>query len=123
MLGLLITSAHAQAAAAGAEAQNPIMQFLPIIMVFFVFYFLMIRPQKKKMADEQKFVQELTKGDDIYTKSGLLGKIHGLTDTIVTLELEDGTRVKFLRSQIGGNAKTLFEKKEAKKEAKKEDKK
>ncbi len=113
MLGLFISSAHAQAAA--APAQNPIMQFLPIIMVFFVFYFLMIRPQKKKMADEQKFVNELTKGDDIYTKSGLLGKIHGITEKIVTLELEDGTRVKFLRSQIGGSAKALFEDKADKK--------
>jgi preprotein translocase subunit YajC len=106
MFGLLISNAHAQAAGA---AGNPIMNFVPIILVFIVFYFLMIRPQKKKMQDEQKFVAELQKGTEVFTKSGMIGRIHGLTDKVVTLEVEGGVRIKFLRSQIAGSTKSLNE--------------
>lgn len=104
-MNLLIADAYAQQAPA---QQNPIMSFVPIVLVFLVLYFLMIRPQKKKMEEEQKFVAELKKGDDVYTKSGLLGKIHGMTDKVVTLELEGGVKVKYLRSQIGGSAKAIL---------------
>lgn len=106
MLGLLISNAHAQAAA--APAQSPLMSFVPLILVFFVFYFLMIRPQKKKMEEEQKFIASMEKGQEVYTKSGMIGKIHGLTDKVVTLEIEGGNKVKFLRTQIAGSASTLF---------------
>lgn len=110
MLGLLITNAHAQAAA--VPAQNPIMSFIPLILVFFVFYFLMIRPQKKKIEQEQKFIASIEKGQEVYTKSGMIGKIYGLTDKVVTLEIEGGNKVKFLRSQIAGSASSLFAKEE-----------
>ena len=66
MLNFIIASAHAQEAA--APQQNPIMSFVPIILVFLVLYFLMIRPQKKKMEQEQKLISELQKGDEVYTK-------------------------------------------------------
>lgn len=112
MLGLLISNAHAQAA--GAQ-QNPIMNFVPIILVFIVFYFLMIKPQKKKMQEEQKFIAELQKGVEVFTKSGMIGRIHGLTDKIVTLEVEGGVRIKFLRSQIAGSTNTLHSNSEDKK--------
>tara|TARA_Y100000385_G_C12848341_1_gene531888 strand:+ start:264 stop:608 length:345 start_codon:yes stop_codon:yes gene_type:complete len=107
MLGLLISNAHAQAAA--APAQSPLMSFVPLVLVFFVFYFLMIKPQKKKMQEEQKFIANMQKGQEVYTKSGMIGKIHGLTDKIVTLEIEGGTKIKFLRNQVAGSAKALFE--------------
>lgn len=112
MLSLFIANAYAQDA---VPQQNPIMSFVPIILVFLVLYFLMIRPQKKKMEEEQKFVNELQKGDEIYTKSGLIGKIHGMTDKVVTLELEGGVKVKYLRNQIAGSAKALFESEATKK--------
>ncbi len=115
MFDFLISSAHAQAA--GAQAQNPIMSFVPIILVFIVFYFLMIKPQKKKMEQEQKFISELEKGTEVFTKSGMIGKIYGLTDKVVTLEIEGGMKVKFLRTQIGGSYANLTA------ESKKEDKK
>lgn len=105
-MDLFIASAYAQEA---APQQNPIMSFVPIILVFLVLYFLMIRPQKKKMEQEQKFIQELQKGTEVYTKSGMIGTITGLTDKIVTLELEGGVKVKFLRSSIGGSTKALLE--------------
>lgn len=106
------TSAFAQVAgapAAAGQAQSPLMQFLPLVVVFVIFYFLMIRPQKKKYDQEQALLKELTKGDEIYTKSGLIGTIYGMTDTVVTLEVSEGVRFKVLKSQIGGLYKTLTE--------------
>jgi preprotein translocase subunit YajC len=110
MFDLLISNAHAQAAGA---ATNPIMNFVPIILVFVVFYFLMIKPQKKKMQQEQKFVAEMQKGEEVFTKSGMIGKIYGLTDKVVTLEVDAGMKIKFLRTQIAGSTKSLYETKEA----------
>ncbi|MBC76188.1 MAG: preprotein translocase subunit YajC [Halobacteriovoraceae bacterium] len=112
MLDLFIASAHAQA---GAPQQNPIMSFVPIILVFLVLYFLMIRPQKKKMEEEQRFISQMQKGEEVFTKSGMIGTIYGLTDKVVTLEIEGGQKVKFLRNQIGGSTKILNESPEAKK--------
>jgi preprotein translocase subunit YajC len=106
----LIATAHAQAATATtAAAPNPIMQFVPFILVFVVFYFLMIRPQKKRLEAEQKLITQLTKGDEIYTKSGVIGVITGLTEKIVTIEISEGVKMKVIRSQIGGLANKLFD--------------
>tara|TARA_B100001971_G_C18268046_1_gene596768 strand:- start:214525 stop:214869 length:345 start_codon:yes stop_codon:yes gene_type:complete len=108
MLGLFISNAYAQEAA-GAAQQNPIVSFIPMIAIGFVIYFLMIRPQNKKLQEEKNYIAALKKGDEVYTKSGLIGKIHGLTEKIVTLELEGGTKVKMLRGTIAGPATQLFE--------------
>jgi len=107
-MDFLMNSAFAQASAAG-PTPNPVMQFLPFILIFFVFYFLMIRPQKKKLQQEQTFLNNLAKGDEIYTKSGILGKIAGQTDKIVTLEISDGVKIKVLKGQVAGLAQKLFE--------------
>jgi preprotein translocase subunit YajC len=105
-----IASAQAQTAATTtAAASNPIMQFVPFILVFVVFYFLMIRPQKKRLEEEQKLITQLTKGDEIYTKSGVIGVITGLTEKIVTIEISEGVKMKVIRSQIGGLANKLFD--------------
>ncbi|MDD0852756.1 preprotein translocase subunit YajC [Halobacteriovorax sp. GB3] len=111
LLALLMTSANAQEAAAAPAAQNGMMQFLPLVFIFVIFYFLILRPQKKKLEQEAKLIGELKKGDEIYTKAGILGKIHGLTEKVVTLEVEDGVKLKVLKSQIAGLAKTIFEEK------------
>lgn len=70
--------------------------------MFVVFYFLLIRPQQKKQKEHQKMLQNLKKGDDIVTASGIFGKVTGLTDTLATIEIADKVRVKILRSQIAG---------------------
>jgi preprotein translocase subunit YajC len=114
MMSLLIPNAMAQAS--GAQAQtNPVTQFVPFILIFVIFYFLMIRPQKKKLEEEQSMLSTLTKGDEIFTKSGLLGTIVGMTDKIITLEVAQGVKMKILRSQIGGPSSNIFDKKEDKK--------
>jgi preprotein translocase subunit YajC len=113
MIDFLMASAQAQEAAAAQP--NPIMGILPFILIFFIFYFLMIRPQQKKIKEEQKFLDEIKVGDEVYTKSGVLGTITGLTNIIVNLEIADKITIKILRSSIGGPSKPLFEKKEEKK--------
>ena len=115
-MDLIFSTAIAQEAAANpAAAQNPIMSFVPFILIFGIFYFLVIRPQKGKIEQEQKMLESLSKGDEIYTKAGIIGTIHGMTDKVVTLEVENGVKFKILRSQIGGLAKTIFEQAEPKK--------
>ena len=113
MLNFFIASASAQDAAAAAPQAGGLTQFLPFVIIFFIFYFLMLRPQKKKLQEEQAMLSALGKGDEIYTKSGILGTIIGITEKIVTLESEGGAKFKILRSHIGGKAASLFEKKES----------
>ena len=107
MFDLLISSAHAQGATA-APAQSPFVSFIPFILIFLVMYFLMIRPQKKRMEEEQSFLNKLSHGDEVYTKSGILGKVTGIAEKVVTIELEGGTRMKVLKSHIGGSASAIF---------------
>lgn len=95
-------------AQAKAEAPNPMMQFAPLLVVFVIFYFLMIRPQKKKFDEEQAMIAALQKGDEVYTKSGIIGTIFGLSDKVVTLDSE-GVKIKILRSQIAGPLKSVLE--------------
>ena len=114
MLKVLMFLFSANAMAQTPAQVNPIQQFAPFILVFLVFYFLMIRPQKKKLEEESAMLGALGKGDEIYTKSGMLGTIYGMTEKVITLEITDGVKIKILRSQIGGLSSKLFEKKDNK---------
>ena len=107
MFDFLMASANAQGAT-GAPAQPAWVSFVPFVLICLVMYFLMIRPQKKRMEEEQNFIKTLSQGDEIYTKSGILGKVTGIAEKVVTLELEGGTRMKVLKSHIGGLTKALF---------------
>lgn len=87
--------------AAGASQQpGGIMAFAPFILMFGVLYFLVLRPQQKKMKEQQSMITALKHGDEIVTNSGILGKITGITDKVVTLEVADNVRVKMLKSQV-----------------------
>jgi preprotein translocase subunit YajC len=107
-MNLFFNEAHAQAAQTAAEQPNMLMSFAPLIIVFLIFYFLMIKPQQKKFKQEQEYISKLQKGDEVYTKSGILGVISGITEKIVTLEVEGGVKIKFLKSQIAGSSKDLL---------------
>ena len=112
MLDLILSSANAQEAATNpAMQQNPLMQFLPFVMVFGIFYFLMIKPQKKKLEQEQAMLNALTKGDEVYKKSGMLGTIVGMTEKVVTLEVATGVKLKVVRNQVAGKSTGLFDEK------------
>ena len=74
--------------------------FVPLILIFVVFYFLLIRPQQKKAKEHQEFLGNLKKGAEVVTSGGIHGRITGLTDTVVTLEIADGVRIKVNRSSV-----------------------
>jgi preprotein translocase subunit YajC len=97
-----------------ANAPSPLASLIPFVLIFLVFYFLMIRPQKKKAQQEEAMLAALNKGDEVYTRSGILGTIYGLNETIVTLEIAESVKIKVIRTQIAGSAKKLFEKDEKK---------
>ncbi len=101
--GLLVSTAHAQAAA-GAQP-SAFEMFVPFIFIFVIFYFLIIRPQGKRQKEHLKFLGELKRGDEVVTSSGILGRIEGITEQYVTLEIADGVKVKMLRSQIATSQK------------------
>lgn len=74
--------------------------FLPLIVIFVIFYFLLIRPQKKQQKQVQQMLAALRKSDQVVTRGGLLGKVYGIADNIVTVEFADNCRVKMLRDAI-----------------------
>lgn len=73
---------------------------LPFAAMFAVVYFLMIRPQQKKMKDQQDMLGQLKVGDEVVTSSGILGTIRGITEKVVTLEIASDVKIKILKSQV-----------------------
>lgn len=106
----LFSEAMAQATETAAAQPSAFQSLMPFFLIFVIFYFLLIRPQKKKMQKEENFLTTLQKGQEVYTKSGILGKISGLTDKVATLEISQGNSMKVLKSQIAGLSAPLFEK-------------
>ena len=97
-MDFLISSAYAQVGAAAAP--NPLMSFLPLIVIFGIFYFMLIRPQMKRAKEARAMVAALAKGDEVLTNGGLLGRIEDIADTFVTLEIADKVSVKLQKSAI-----------------------
>ncbi len=94
---MFISSAYAQAA--GGSTEQQIIGFLPIILMFVVLYFLMIRPQMKRAKEHRTMLEALKKGDEVVTSGGLVGRITKVGEAYVTLEVARGTE-----SRGGGDA-------------------
>jgi preprotein translocase subunit YajC len=75
-----------------------------MIMMIAVFYFILIRPQQKKQKETEAWLKSLKKGDEVVTSGGVIGRISGLTDSTVTLEVQEKVRIKVLRSSVSGKA-------------------
>jgi preprotein translocase subunit YajC len=90
--------------AQGQPAGGGIASLLPILIMFVIFYFLLIRPQQKQAKKHQEFLRALKAGDRVITSGGLHGVITGLTDTTVTLEVADKVRVKVSRAAVSGSS-------------------
>jgi preprotein translocase subunit YajC len=90
--------------ASGQGGMGQLMGFLPLILLFVVFYFLLIRPQQKKAKLQKSFIENLKKGDEVVTSGGLYGKITGITNDTVTIEVAEKIRVKVLKSAVVMNA-------------------
>jgi len=97
---MFVSPAYAQAAAGGGSF-GALEQFLPLILIFVVFYFLLIRPQQKKMKQHKEMLGQLRRGDRVVTAGGIIGTINKLlNDTEVSVEIAEGVRVRVLRTTI-----------------------
>jgi preprotein translocase subunit YajC len=89
------------AMAAAPQGQgDPLMSFLPLVLIFIVFYFLLIRPQSKKAKEHKQMVEALAKGDEVVTNGGLLGRITKIGENFIELEVAEGTSVRVQRNAI-----------------------
>ena len=94
----LIASAHAQAA--GGAQPNAFLQLLPLVLIFVVFYFLLIRPQAKRAKEHKAMVAALAVGDEVVTAGGMLAKVMETGDQFLTVEIAEGVRVKVQRHTV-----------------------
>jgi len=107
---VLISSAFAQAAPAGGEPG--FMGLLPIVLMFVLLYFLMIRPQMKRAKEAKAMVESLQKGDEVITAGGILGKISKMSEAYITLEIAPNTEISIQKAAVQtllpkGTLKTL----------------
>lgn len=107
-LALADGAAQGAAPAGGAPAGcagGGLSSFVPLILMFVIFYFMLIRPQQKKAKEHQNFLSGLKKGDQVVTRGGVVGRVTGVTDTMVTLEVQEKVRMRVLKSYIDGQHK------------------
>lgn len=98
---MLISSAYAQAPGGPAGAADPFMSLLPIILMFVLLYFLMIRPQMKRAKEHRAMTEALQKGDEVVAGGGLLGRVTKVSDAYVTIEVATGTEIVVQRAAVG----------------------
>jgi preprotein translocase subunit YajC len=109
---VFISNAYAQSPIDGLGLGSNLTSFLPLVLMFVVMYFLMIRPQQKKAKEQKAMMEALAKGDEVVTAGGLLGKIAKVNDACITIEVATGTEVVIQKSAITmvlpkGTLKTL----------------
>lgn len=89
----------------GGDGAGMLGGFVPILLIFGIFFFLVIRPQQKRTKQHKNMVAQLSKGDEVYTDSGILGTIQKVSDDSVTLEIAPKVSVRVLRNRIGEKVK------------------
>ncbi len=94
--------AHAEAAAAGA--QGGFASLVPLILIMVIFYFLLIRPQQKRMKQHRAMVESLKKGDKIVTSGGIFGQIVDVKEDVLKVEIADGVRIRIKRDSVAALA-------------------
>lgn len=99
---LFISAAHAQDAATAMGEPSMTSGLLPLLLIFVVFYFLLIRPQQKKFKQHQEMVNAVAKGDKIVTSGGIVGTVTKVEEDkdLAHVEIADGVKVKVVRSTI-----------------------
>jgi preprotein translocase subunit YajC len=98
-MNFFISDAIAQTAG-GATGDAGWMQFLPMVILFVIFYFLLIRPQQKRAKEHKQMITGLSKGDEVVTNGGILGKITDVGENFMTVEIATGTHVKVQKSLV-----------------------
>ncbi|HLU61273.1 MAG TPA: preprotein translocase subunit YajC [Gammaproteobacteria bacterium] len=102
----------AMAAAGGPAQSNPLMSLLPLIIIFVVFYFLLIRPQSKRAKEHRKMIEALAVGDEIVTGGGIAGRVTKVGEQYASVEIANGVEIKVQKHAVGavlpkGTLKTL----------------
>jgi len=116
---MFISTAYAQAAG-GADGAGALMQFAPLILIFVVFYFLLIRPQQKKQKEHKAMLEAIRRGDKIVTAGGLIGTVAKVVgDDELSVEIAEGVKVKVARGMV---STVLLKTEPAKNDAKEEEK-
>ncbi|MGC2854087.1 preprotein translocase subunit YajC [Novispirillum sp. DQ9] len=95
---MFVSPAYAQAAGGGAD--GGIMAFLPLILIFVVFYFLLIRPQQKRAKQHKEMLANLRRGDRVVTAGGIIGMVTKAADDELTVEIAENVRVKVARAMV-----------------------
>ena len=95
---MFISSAYAQAA--GGDTQSTLISMLPLLLMFVVLYFVMIRPQMKRQKEHKAMVEALAKGDEVVTAGGFLGKVSRVGEVYIGLEMADGVEVQMQRTAV-----------------------
>lgn len=97
---MFITPAFAQAAGGSSTGAGIVMQMLPLVLIFAVFWFLLIRPQQKRMKEHKAKIESVKKGDQVVTGGGLVGKVGRVDEHYVDIELAPGMKVKAVKSTL-----------------------
>ena len=101
MFGLAFAMGTPAGGAAGsAGGMAAFQQIIPLVLMFAIFYFLLIRPQQKKAKEHKALLDAIKKGDNVITAGGVHGKVSGVDDNIVTLEIATGVNIKITKSYI-----------------------
>jgi preprotein translocase subunit YajC len=98
-MGFLIADAYAQGAAPAAS--DPLLTMLPLVLVFVVFYFFLIRPQTKRQKEHKEMVSRLAEGDEIVTAGGVLARVVAVGEQFIEVEVSQGVRIKIQRNTVG----------------------
>jgi len=95
---VFISNAYAQAAGDGASSS--LMSLLPLVLMFVVLYFIMIRPQMKRQKEHKSMVEALAKGDEVVTSGGMLGRVSKMGETYLHIEVANGVELQVQRSSV-----------------------
>ncbi|PWC32414.1 preprotein translocase subunit YajC [Azospirillum sp. TSO35-2] len=98
---MFVSTAYAQTAAPAGGGSDMLVQFLPLVLIFVVFYFLLIRPQQKKMKEHKTMLSAIRRGDRVVTGGGIIGIVTKVgADDEITVEIAENVRVRCLRSTV-----------------------
>ena len=100
---MLMTPAFAQAAGAAGDTNSMLMSLLPFALIFVIMYFLILKPQQKKLKDHQELVKNIRRGDTVVTNGGMVGKVTKVVDDDqVEIEIADGVKIRQMRNMVSG---------------------
>ena len=99
-MSFLISDAVAEGAAGAAQSDGGLLGMLPLLLIFVLFYFMLIRPQTKRAKEHKNMVESLAKGDEVVTNGGLLGRVTNVGESFITVKIADNVEVKVQKQSV-----------------------